>query len=185
MRRAVLTIALLAALMLLPAASSMAKQGRARSIAASTCAQERKTVGQETFAAKYLEPAMPTCKVFMTELARNASQQCRAERKELGSDVFRNRWATRRTRRNAFGKCVSSKVKRAARVTCPGDLEDEDDLGDEELGDEADDLVDERVAHASQFASCDDEDLDDEDLDDEADLGDDDPAEDLDDLGDE
>jgi hypothetical protein len=183
MRRAVLTIAVLTALMLLPAASSMAKPGKARAVAASTCAQERKAVGQEAFVAKYLDPAMPTCKVFMTELARNASQQCRAERKDLGRDVFRSRYA-KRSKRNAFGKCVSAKVKKAASVTCPGDLEDEDDLGDDELGDdEEDDLVEERVAHASQFASCDDEDLDDGDLDDGDDLGDDDPAEDPDDLG--
>jgi hypothetical protein len=181
MRRAVLTIALLTALMLLPAASSVAKPGKARAVAASTCAQERRSVGQEAFTAKYFEPAMPTCKVFMTGLARNASQQCRVERKELGGDVFRNRYA-RRTNRNAFGKCVSAKVKRAARVTCPGDLEDEDELGDDELGEVEDDLVEERVAHASQFASCDDEDLDDEGLDDENDLANN-PVEDPDDLG--
>jgi hypothetical protein len=40
----------------------------------------------------------------------NAAKECRAER-QSDPDAFRDHWGTNHNGRNAFGKCVSSKVK--------------------------------------------------------------------------
>lgn len=40
----------------------------------------------------------------------NAARQCRAEREAMGEDAFREQYGTNRNKRNAFGKCVESKV---------------------------------------------------------------------------
>jgi len=49
----------------------------------------------------------------------NAAQDCRAEREEMGTDAFREAYGSNGNTRNAFGKCVSSKVKE--------ELEDEEE----------------------------------------------------------
>ncbi len=41
----------------------------------------------------------------------NAARQCRAERKEIGTTAFREKYGTNRNKRNAFGKCVSQKAR--------------------------------------------------------------------------
>ena len=41
---------------------------------------------------------------------RNAARECRAEREAMGEAAFREHYGTNRNKRNAFGKCVSSKV---------------------------------------------------------------------------
>lgn len=41
---------------------------------------------------------------------RNAARDCRAERETLGEEAFREQYGTNHNKRNAFGKCVSSKV---------------------------------------------------------------------------
>jgi hypothetical protein len=45
---------------------------------------------------------------------RNAAKECAAERKEAGADAFAERYGTNRNKRNAFGKCVSSKTNESA-----------------------------------------------------------------------
>lgn len=42
---------------------------------------------------------------------KNAAKQCRAERDELGQQAFAEQYGTNANKRNAFGKCVSSKAK--------------------------------------------------------------------------
>jgi hypothetical protein len=42
---------------------------------------------------------------------RNASKDCREERRTLGKDVFAERYGTNANKRNAFGKCVSMKAR--------------------------------------------------------------------------
>ena len=96
-------------------------KGLAKRTAARRCREERRTLGKEAFRAKYGDEkgrkAMRNCK--REELpearadARNASQECRAERSELGAEAFREKYGTNRNKRNAFGKCVSGKVKAA------------------------------------------------------------------------
>lgn len=41
---------------------------------------------------------------------RNAAQQCKAERNSLGATAFANKYGTNANKRNAFGKCVSSRA---------------------------------------------------------------------------
>jgi hypothetical protein len=41
---------------------------------------------------------------------KNAAKACKAEREEWGVGAFREEYGTNENRRNAFGKCVSSKV---------------------------------------------------------------------------
>jgi hypothetical protein len=40
---------------------------------------------------------------------KNAAKECGAERKTLGDDAFEAKYGTNHNKRNAFGKCVSSK----------------------------------------------------------------------------
>src|SRR5262245_38252686 len=53
-----------------------------------------------------------------------AEQQCRAERSEMGVQTFRQTYGTNKSRKNAFGKCVSKRNKatheaeKAARQEC-------------------------------------------------------------------
>lgn len=42
---------------------------------------------------------------------RVAAKQCRAERKEIGAEAFREKYGTNKSKRNAFGKCVSKTAK--------------------------------------------------------------------------
>jgi hypothetical protein len=42
---------------------------------------------------------------------RNAAKECAAERGEMGREEFRETYGTNPNKRNAFGKCVSSKTK--------------------------------------------------------------------------
>jgi hypothetical protein len=42
---------------------------------------------------------------------KNAAKRCAAERKEMGKDVFAEKYGTNRNGRNAFGKCVSRKTQ--------------------------------------------------------------------------
>jgi hypothetical protein len=44
------------------------------------------------------------------QAVRNASQECRAER-AADPDAFREEYGTNHNKRNAFGKCVSGKVR--------------------------------------------------------------------------
>jgi hypothetical protein len=46
------------------------------------------------------------------EETANAAQECKAERK-ADPDAFREKYGTNRNKRNAFGKCVSSKRSEA------------------------------------------------------------------------
>jgi len=41
----------------------------------------------------------------------NAAKQCKKERADLGAGAFAAKYGTNANKRNAFGKCVSSKVK--------------------------------------------------------------------------
>jgi hypothetical protein len=190
MRRALGLAVVALAVMLVPAASATAKKGRAHALAAKTCSVERKVAGRDGFLAKYGSPAMPGCKGFVVKLARDAGQDCKQERRELGRADFNDKYGTNRNKRNAMGKCVSAKVKAAVAEVCPEDLDDEDADDDEVGDDDADDLGDDlgeadRLARAHgrapHFASCVDEDGDDvgDDVDDEDrdDVGDDDAGE--------
>ncbi|HEX2162183.1 MAG TPA: hypothetical protein VHF88_10235 [Thermoleophilaceae bacterium] len=42
---------------------------------------------------------------------RKAAKQCRAEREEIGETAFAEKYGTNKSKRNAFGKCVSQTAK--------------------------------------------------------------------------
>jgi hypothetical protein len=45
----------------------------------------------------------------------NAARECRALKKAMGTENFRNEFGTNKNKRNAFGKCVSRKSREEAR----------------------------------------------------------------------
>lgn len=47
------------------------------------------------------------------EATENAAKECKAEREEIGTEAFREKYGTNKTKRNAFGKCVSGKKSQA------------------------------------------------------------------------
>lgn len=109
--------AMLGAIVAAVAISSLAaaKPGHAPAVRAAVgaCVQERRDMGREAFAAKYERPAMRRCLRETVPEARNAAQECRAERDQNGVDTFRDTYGVPVGARNAFGKCVSGKVAAA------------------------------------------------------------------------
>ncbi len=85
-----------------------------RSEAAKDCAAQKKA-DKQAFNALYGKHAMRNCikgePVDPTPGEfKNAAEECRAERDE-DAEAFRTDYGTNENGRNAFGKCVSSKVK--------------------------------------------------------------------------
>jgi hypothetical protein len=88
-----------------------------RSAAAKECAKMKKA-DKAAFKATYGKHAMRNCikgePVETTETTpaefKNAAKECRAER-EADSEGFQETYGTNANKRNAFGKCVSSKVR--------------------------------------------------------------------------
>ena len=81
------------------------------------CKAEHKA-DADAFAEVYGKNAMRACKKGDRDEAKvevkNASQECRAERSE-DPDAFAATYGTNRNGKNAFGKCVSGKVKAESR----------------------------------------------------------------------
>lgn len=77
------------------------------------CKMEHKA-DSDAFKETYGKNAMRTCKKGDRDEAtievQNASQDCRAERGE-DPDAFKETYGTNESGKNAFGKCVSGKVK--------------------------------------------------------------------------
>lgn len=117
---------------------SAGQAGGAKSLAVKQCKQER-DADRAAFRATYGQNAMRNCKRANSgvetedvdanvEAFRNAAQACRAER-EADPVAFQETYGTNQSqgkgsKRNAFGKCVSGKVR--------DDGESEDTNGDEE-----------------------------------------------------
>jgi hypothetical protein len=84
-----------------------------RSLAAKQCAAEKKA-DKAAFRALYGKHAMRNCIKGTTDEIedelKNAAQECKAER-EANPDAFRETHGANANGRNAFGKCVSSKVR--------------------------------------------------------------------------
>ncbi len=89
--------------------------GNGKGKVAKECAKLKKA-DKAAFRALYGKRAMRTCirrenpaGATPAEL-KNAAQECRAER-DADADAFRETYATNSKKRNAFGKCVSTKVR--------------------------------------------------------------------------
>jgi hypothetical protein len=108
-----LLVALAAALLVAPQASA-GPHGLAVKAAKAACRAELDTLGREGFRALYgAHPARTCMRQHMADAQdaiRNASQECRAER-EADPAKFAADYGENANGRNAFGKCVSRKVR--------------------------------------------------------------------------
>ena len=109
-----------------PAATADGDGGHGKSAVAKEChalKKADKAAFRATFGPKH---AMRTCKKGAKEDAgkttpaefKNAAQECRAER-EADAEAFQETYGTNANKRNAFGKCVSGKVKHRPRSRKP------------------------------------------------------------------
>jgi hypothetical protein len=131
MKRAIMIALSCTAAVLLPASVAVAGNGNGgKSLAAKACAAEKKGLraelgkkeGKAAFRALYGKHAMRNCIKGTTEEVRaertNAAQECRAERDE-DAEAFAEQYGSNAPKgekskgagKNAFGKCVSGKVK--------------------------------------------------------------------------
>jgi hypothetical protein len=112
------------------AAEEAAEQEVAQKNAAKECKAERAAIGAQAFAEKYGtnkngKNAHGKCvsakaKARNAEMDakdereaaefRNAAKACDAERTTIGEEAFAAKYGTNENRRNAFGRCVSSKT---------------------------------------------------------------------------
>lgn len=112
------------------AAEEAAEQREAQENAAKECKAERDAIGTQAFADKYGtnkngRNALGKCvsaqaKAKKAEMDaedeqaaaefKNAAKECASERTTMGEEAFAAKYGTNRNRRNAFGKCVSSKT---------------------------------------------------------------------------
>lgn len=74
--------------------------------------------------------ALPAGAQAQDSTKTSASAACKAAQKAMGSDTFKATYGTNETRSNAFGKCVSARVrtekagKAKARTTCKAEQDD-------------------------------------------------------------
>jgi hypothetical protein len=107
-----------------------AEEDAALKNAAKQCKAEREEIGATAFAERYgtnsnqrnahgkcvsgkaheLEAAMDAEDAQEVAEFKNAAKECAAERNEIGTDAFADLYGTNPNKRNAFGKCVSSKA---------------------------------------------------------------------------
>ena len=97
--------AVIAAVAVPSVAGAKPGHGPAQRAAVKACLKERREDGRQAFVASYGRPAFKRCVRQLLPEARNAAQECRQERED--SEAFAAQYGSAR---NAFGKCVSSKV---------------------------------------------------------------------------
>jgi len=103
----------------------------AKSNASKQCKAEAEQLGEEAFAAKYgtgkqgrnahgkcvsgeateLEATADAKDREQIAERKSAAQTCAAEREEIGDTAFASKYGTNKSKRNAFGKCVSQTAK--------------------------------------------------------------------------
>lgn len=111
-----------------PAPSSAAPGQSEEKNAAKKCKAEREQLGTQAFMDKYgtnanKKNAFGKCVSSQSKdeadeadqkAKENAAKKCKAERAQIGLEAFRAKYGTNANKRNAFGKCVSKLVKKAA-----------------------------------------------------------------------
>ena len=119
--RRVITVALaFAVVMALPAASGIAGNGKslAKRMAIKECKAQKKADKAAFRQAFGPQRAMQTCiRAGLSEMRaerRQSARECRAERAE-DPEAFRETYGTNNNKRNAFGKCVRSKLRAEVR----------------------------------------------------------------------
>jgi hypothetical protein len=96
-------------------AGNATSDSHAKNLAAKECASQKKA-DKAAFRATYGKHAMRNCIKGTTDEVKaelkNAAKECKSER-AADPDAFQQTWGSNHNGRNAFGKCVSSKVKQA------------------------------------------------------------------------
>lgn len=151
MKRVLTLIAMTALAAGMLAGGAVAKKNgtpSAKKLASQQCKEEKQELGNKTFKELHgNKRAMRSCKRENLgeeqEQIRNASQECRAERDE-DEAAFTETYGTNPNGRNAFGKCVSGKVKAEdeaeveatenAAKTCKSERRDDEDEFTEKYG---------------------------------------------------
>ncbi|MGB2852124.1 MAG: hypothetical protein WBC01_10705 [Solirubrobacterales bacterium] len=117
-RLTTIPLAMLGCALMVAAVASAAKPDKtpnAKQVAQSQCKAEKRA-DKAAFKATYGKRAMRTCvkgeKSSGKAELQNAAQVCRAERAE-DEALFNETYGSNKNGKNAFGKCVSSKVKQA------------------------------------------------------------------------
>ena len=117
-RTTLMTAIVLGAVMLLGSIAGAAKPDLTAKQAAKAECKAAKKADKAAFKATY--GSMARCvkgeKPESAEEIRNASQECRAER-DADAAAFAEQYGSNKNGKNAFGKCVSSKVKQAEEDT--------------------------------------------------------------------
>ncbi len=124
LRTMTFALALLAAFAMTTSAIAKPPSKADKRNAAQECKAERGTddATREAFKEKYgnfgkcVSAGAREHKAERKQARAGASRECRAEREEQGAEAFREQYGTNRNKRNAFGKCVSAKVKEAQEV---------------------------------------------------------------------
>jgi hypothetical protein len=89
--------------------------------ASELCKQQRRTIGMNAFRLLYApsgtpKAAMDACLTSQKSIAgiaaKNAAMECKAEQAQ-DAEAFTGKYGTNPNKKNAFGKCVSGKVKEA------------------------------------------------------------------------
>ena len=122
MRRHIVTATVAVLLAAAPAAAAQAPP--ATDTASAACRAEKHDMGTKVFKATYAAnstaKAMAACvakaEPAAEEAAHNAAQACRAER-AADPDAFAGQYGSNKNKRNAFGKCVSQKVRETTDAT--------------------------------------------------------------------
>jgi len=119
MKRTITTAAVCAGLALIGAPAGFAGDGEnnGKDEIAKACADLKKA-DKAAFKATYGKHAMRACLKGEEPVAdettpaefKNAAKECRAER-DADSDAFQEAYGTNGNKKNAFGKCVSTKVQ--------------------------------------------------------------------------
>ena len=118
MKRTTVAIALIAGL-LVPAGASGKSDGADRRAAKAECKTERgkSSATREAFKARYGSMSRCVSRTAAEEATehekarKNAAHDCKAERDEIGREAFAEKYGTNANKKNAHGKCVSSKAK--------------------------------------------------------------------------
>jgi hypothetical protein len=118
MKKTTVAVALIAGL-LIPASATGKSDDADRRAAKAECKTERgkSSATREAFKARY--GSMSRCVTRTadeeareeTKARKNAAHACKEEREKLGREAFNETYGTNKNKKNAYGKCVSSKAK--------------------------------------------------------------------------
>ncbi len=118
MKKTTVAVALIAGL-LIPAGATAKSDDADRRAAKAECKAERgkSSATRKAFEARYRSMSRCVKRTAAEEereeskARKNAAHECKDEREKLGREAFAQKYGTNKNKKNAYGKCVSSKAK--------------------------------------------------------------------------